>query len=96
MNADQLIKTLTEIQRRWLYNRVLFNCGPWGEKRRRDDVPWSALIVEGDLGPVEGHECVVYDPAEGCSEEGHDNYQYVGWIDSMGRATYVDVVSPQR
>jgi hypothetical protein len=89
MRADDLIDTLTEIRRRWLYHIIYSNVDSRGS-RRREDVPWSALVVMGDLGSDQGHECVVYEREEGCVADGHDDYQFVAWIDSMGDAHYIE------
>lgn len=87
--TDELIASLAEIQRRWVYNLVYPNVSHTGE-RRRDDVPWQGLIVIGDFGPVEGHECFLYGAEEGCVKDGHDACQFVGWIDYMGRMHYAE------
>lgn len=88
MSAEVLAQALAEVQARWVYNRVYPNVDGKGQ-RRRDDVPWNGLVVIGDFGATEGHECVIYHHVEGCSQEGHDNYQFVGWIDVLGGVHYV-------
>lgn len=89
MRSDELTKVLDEIGQRWMYNIIYPNVTHTGE-RRRNDVPWNGLVVIGDLGSEEGHECIVYDPIEGCFEDGHDNYQFVAWIDIMGKIHYLE------
>ncbi|WP_100479547.1 hypothetical protein [Mycobacteroides abscessus] len=89
MRTDTMRQALAEIEQRWVHNTVWPNVDGRG-KRRREDLPWTALVVRGDLGADEGHECCVYDPREGCVEDGHDNYQYVAWIDYMDRVHYLD------
>jgi hypothetical protein len=84
MRTDYLTAALAEIQKRCMYNIIYPNVDTKGQ-RRRDDVPWTGLIVFGDLGPTEGHECFVYEQEEGCIEDGHSNYEFVAWIDHMGR-----------
>lgn len=88
MRADKLIQTLTEVSLQWVYHIIYPNVDTYG-RRRRDDVPWNGLIVMGDLGSLPGHECEVYDPKEGCVADGHDNYQFVAWIDYMGEPHYM-------
>ena len=89
MTPDRLAKSLAEIQNRWLYSQILPNVGSNGERRRKD-VPWTGLIVSGDIGPAEGHECEVYDPIEGCVADGCFDYRFVAWIDHMGDIHYVN------
>ena len=89
MRAEKLMAALAEIQRRWLYHIIQSNVGPNGE-RRRDDAPWTSLLVIGDVGPDEGHECLVYDSEEGCVADGHGEYRLVASISYDGEIRYVE------
>lgn len=88
MRTDELAPLLAEIQKRWVYNDIRPNVYASG-KRRHGDLPWDALLVYGDFGPVEGHECLVYDSREGCVAEGCEDYRLAAWI-SHGRVRYLD------